>query len=168
MFSGSKGATKPFQQATGASNYQGDSLQQSITISSSRQIPVSDSGQSVFGPGTANDPFKVIDQFITDLQNGALTGAAFDTAVSTALTGLTNALDNVENIQDQVAVRFQELGDAQAVQTNFTTQFQNELDRIESLDLQKAALQLQLQQVSLQALQQTVASTGRLSLFNFL
>jgi len=168
MFSGSKGSTTPFQQVTGASNYQGDNLQQSIAISNSRQIPINDSGQSVFGVGTANDPFKVIDQFITDLRNGALTGTAFDTAVSTALTGLSNAVDTVVNVQDQVGVRSQELDDAQTAQTNFTSQFQNELERVESVDMQKAALQLQAQQLSLQALQQTVASTGKLSLFNFL
>ena len=168
MFSGSKGTTTPFQQVTGASNYQGDNLQQSIAISNSRQIPINDSGQSVFGVGTANDPFKVIDQFITDLRNGALTGAAFDTAVSTALTGITNAVDNVANIQDQVGVRSQELDDALTAQTNFTNQFKNELNRVESVDMQKAALELQVQQLSLQALQQTVASTGKLSLFNFL
>lgn len=168
VFSGFNGSTVPFQQAAGASNYQGDNGQRYVAISSTRQIPVSDSGQSVFGVGTANDPFTVIGQFITDLQNGALTQAQYDAAATAAVTGLSNALDNVVKIQDQVAVRAQELTAAQSVEAQFALQFSNELTRVEGVDMQKAAVELNLQQVSLEATQKAFLSASKLSLFNYM
>lgn len=168
MFAGYKGGTIPFTQTSGASAYQGDNGQQNVAISNGRQIAVSDSGEAVFGVGTANDPFAVIDQFITDLQNPALTGTAFDAAVQVALTGLSNAVDNVVNIADQVGIRYQELLQAEDAAITFTTQFENELTRLESVDIQKAAVELQLQQVSLQASQQAFVKISDMTLFNFI
>lgn len=168
IFSGVSGNTVPFQQVAGAANYQGDNAQRFVAISNSRQIPVSDTGQAVFGVGTPNDPFAVIDQLITDLRNGALTGAAYDTAAATAVTGLNNALDNVVKIQDQVAVRVQELQAAQEIEAKFALQFSNELDRVEKVDMQKAAVELNLQQVSLEASQKAFINASKLSLFNLL
>lgn len=168
MFAGFKGDTVPFQQVSGPSNYQGDSGQRSIAISNGRQIQLNDAGQTVFGVGTADDPFAAIDQLITDLQNPGLTGAAFDTAMNTALTSISNARANVVNVHDQVAIRLQELEEAKTVQANFTVQYQNELERVEGVDMQKAAVQLQFQQVSLQATQQAFVNAAKLTLFNFL
>lgn len=168
IFSGFKGGTVPFQQVTGASNYQGDNSQQFVAIGGSRQIQVSDPGQAVFGVGTANDPFAVIAQFVTDLQNNALTGVAFDAAAATAVTGLTNALNNVVNTADSVAVRSQELMLAKETEIQFKTQYQNELSRVEGLDLQQAAVQLNLQQVSLEATQKAFLNASQLNLFSLL
>jgi flagellar hook-associated protein 3 FlgL len=168
IFSGFKGGTVPFQQVAGASNYQGDNAQRNVAISSSRQIPVSDSGQSVFGVGTANDPFTVISQLITDLQNGALTGAALDTAASTAVTGISNAIDNVIKIHDQVAVRVQELQSAKDAEAQFSLQYNNELSRVENVDMQQAAVELNLEQTSLEATQKAFISSSQLSLFNYM
>lgn len=168
MFAGFKGSTIPFQQVAGASNYQGDAGQRSISISNGRQIQINDAGQTVFGVGTADDPFAVIDQLITDLQNPGLTGTAYDTAVKTALTSISNARATVVDVHNQVATRLQELKEAATVQANFTLQFENELDRVESVDMQEAAVKLQLQQVSLQATQQAFINASKLSLFNLL
>lgn len=168
MFSGFNGGTVPFQQAAGPSNYQGDNAQRFVAISSTRQIPVSDSGQAVFGVGTPNDPFAVIGQFVADLQNNGLTQAQYDAAAKAAVDGLSNALANVVRIQDQVAVRFQELQMAQDVEAKFALQFADELERVEGLDKQKAAVELNLQQVSLEATQKAFLSASKLSLFNYL
>jgi len=168
MFAGFKGGTVPFQQVSGAANYQGDAGQRSVAISNGRQIEVSDAGQTVFGVGSADDPFAVIDQFITDLQNPGLTGSAYDTAVNTALTSISNARSTVVGVHNQVATRLQELQEAETVQANFTLQFKNELDRVESVDMQEAAVKLQLQQVSLQATQQAFVNASQLFLFNYL
>jgi flagellar hook-associated protein 3 FlgL len=168
MFSGFKGSTVPFQQSTGPSNYKGDNAQRFVAISNNREIQVSDSGQAVFSVGTANDPFAVITQFIADLQNGALTGAAYNAAASAAVTGLSNALDNVVNISDHVAVRFQELQIAKEAETQYKQQYQNELDRVENVDMQKAAVELSLQQVSLEATQKAFLNASKLTLFDYL
>ncbi|MBV8467139.1 MAG: flagellar hook-associated protein FlgL [Burkholderiales bacterium] len=49
LFSGYAGATKPFNETSfGNVNYQGDDGQRLVQISTSRQVPVSDSGSSIF------------------------------------------------------------------------------------------------------------------------
>lgn len=167
MFSGFKNVS-PFQQITGASNYQGDNAKRYVAISSNQQIQVSDSGQEVFSVGTANDPFAVISQFITDLQNPALTGAAFDAAADTAISGLENALSKVEQISDHVAVRFQQLDTAKNTETQYKLQYEDELDRIESVDMLTAGVQLQLLQTTLEATQRAFINASQLNLFNLL
>ena len=167
IFSGFKNVS-PFQQITGASNYQGDNAKRYVAISSNQQIQVSDSGQEVFSVGTANDPFAVISQFITDLQNPALTGAAFDAAADTAISGLENALSKVEQISDHVAVRFQQLDTAKSTETQYKLQYEDELDRIESVDMLTAGVQLQLLQTTLEATQRAFINASQLNLFNLL
>ncbi len=168
VFAGSKGSTLPFQQVTGASNYQGNNVQQKIAISGNQTIPVSDSGQKVFSVGTANDPFAIISQFITDLQNPALTGSAYQTAVNSAMSGINGALDNVISVQSEISGRNQQLKAAGATEAQFKLQFQNEIDRLELVDMQKAAVELKLQETTLQATQQSFVNASKLSLFNFL
>lgn len=167
IFAGSKGSTVPFQQTTGVSNYQGDNLQQSIAISANRNIPITDSGQSVFSVGTANDVFGVISQLIKDMQ-GPLTGAAFSSQINIDTTNLNNAIANVQNVSSQVANRLQELNAAATTETNLQTQYQNQLDTIQNVDTAKAATQLQLQETQLTASYQAFSSASKLSLFNYI
>lgn len=167
LFSGFKNVA-PFQQVTGASNYQGDSSNRYVSISNSRQIQVSDSGQDVFSVGTANDPFAVISQFITDLQDTTLTGSAFQTAVTNAVSGLGGALTQVQKVSDNAATRYQELQTAKDTESQYKLQFQNELSRVEDADTQTVAVQLQLQQTSLEASQKAFINATQLNLFSLL
>ena len=167
MFSGFQNDA-PFQQSTGASSYQGDNAKRYVSIGANQKIQVGDSGQEVFSVGTANDPFAVISQFITDLQDSTLTGAAFDATADTAISGLENALSKVVQISDHVAVRFQQLDTAKEVETQYKLQYQNELDRVESVDMLTAGVQLQLLQTSLEATQKAFINASQLNLFNLL
>lgn len=168
LFAGYKAGTKPFTQTSGPSVYVGDNNQQRIAIAPGRELEVTDPGSAVFGVGTPDDPFAVIAQFITDLQNNTLTGAAYETAVLNALNGLNNALATVTSFSNQVGNRYQELLQAEAASTQFSTQYANEVTRLEAVDLQKAAVELQMQQLSLQASQQAFVKTNELSLFNYI
>ncbi len=168
IFAGFKGTTVPFQQVTGAANYQGDNAKRYVAISSGRQIQVSDPGSDVFSTGTANDPFAVISQLVTDLRNPGLTGASFDAQVTTAVNGLSNAYDRIVNISDHVAVRSQELQIAKEAETQYKNQYQNEVDRVEKVDTYKAAVELQLLQTALEATQKAFMNASQLSLFKLL
>lgn len=167
LFAGSKGGTAPFQDIPPVT-YVGDSFQLRIAVSESRSIEVSDPGNSVFSSGGPNDPFAAIDQLITDLTNPALTGSAYTTAIGTSLAKLDGALAQVDTVHNTVANRVGEIEMMQTATTEARLRLQDELQRIESVDLQKAAVELQLQQVALQAAQQTFAKTSQLSLFNYL
>lgn len=169
VFSGYAGSTKPFDNTVVPANYTGDNGQRSIAITSSRNIPVSDSGAAVFSVGTVNDPFVTINQLISDLDpTTGLTGSAFDTAVETAFQRLSASVTNVENINAQVGARMQELDIAEKIQRQFNLQHQNELARVENVDMQQAAVLLKMQQTTLEASQQAFVKTSNLNLFNFI
>jgi flagellar hook-associated protein 3 FlgL len=180
IFSGSKGSTKPYTFASVADNttvpptttvtttYNGDAKQQSITIANGRNLPVSDPGSSVFG-ATPNDVFTTINQLIKDLSSTtSLTGAAYDTAINAATTGLDAAVTRVRSVNAGVASRQQEVNLAKSTETNFRLQRQNELSRVESVNLQEAAVLLSANQTTLQASQQAFVKSSGLNLFNFL
>jgi flagellin-like hook-associated protein FlgL len=102
------------------------------------------------------------------LQDSTLTGAVFDATADTAISGLENALSKVVQISDHVAVRFQQLETAKEVETQYKLQYQNELDRVESVDMLTAGVQLQLLQTSLEATQKAFINASQLNLFNLL
>jgi flagellar hook-associated protein 3 FlgL len=167
LFAGSKAGAAPFQNIPPVT-YFGDTFQLKIAISENRSIEVSDPGDIVFSMGTPNDPFAAIDQLITNLTNPLLTGGAYTNAIGAELAKLDAALAQMDVVGNAVAYRVSEIEAAQSVATDARLCMQDELQRIESVDLQQAAVELQLQQVTLQALQQSFAKTSQLSLFNFL
>ncbi len=166
-FAGSLAGSAPFS-AGPPVTYAGNSFQLEIAISDSRRIPVADPGDAVFSMGTANDPFAALNQLITDLQYPSLTDAAYTAAISAGLDKLVAAADQVRTIQNAVANRLDVIDAAGTIAIEFRRQFQDELQRVERVDLQQVAVELQLQQVSLQASQQAFARASQLSLFNYL
>lgn len=168
LFAGAKAGTTPFQLIGGVVNYLGDSFRLEVAISENRKIAVSDPGDVVFSMGSPNDPFAAIAQLITDLQNPALTGPAYVTAVGNGLDKLANALDQAEAVHAAVANRMAEITAARAVASTQRFTLENELQKVESADTQKVAVELQLQQISLQASQQAFVNASQLSLFNYL
>lgn len=168
LFAGSKGGTAPFQLSGTTVNYVGDAFQLEVAISENRKIAASDPGDVVFSMGGPNDPFAALQQLITDLQNPGLTGAAYTTAISNGVAQLDAALQQVDAIRNAVANRMSEISTAQTVATALRKQFEDELQKVESADTQKVAVELQLQQISLQASQQAFVNTSQLTLFNYL
>lgn len=171
LFAGSKADSAPFTANPTPPppvQYNGDSLQLMVSIDEGREIAVSDPGNSVFDIGGANDPFAALDQLITDLQDTTLTGAAYTTAITNGVAALTAALDRLDTVRSSVAHRQSEITAAQTVNTALRNQYQNELQQVESADTQKIAVELQLQQVSLEASQKAFVNASRLTLFNYL
>ena len=71
VFSGFKGDTQPFAGGLSGVTYQGDQGERTMQVSTSRVLPVSNSGDEVFMkvPGSTEDLFSVISNFITDLED---------------------------------------------------------------------------------------------------
>jgi flagellar hook-associated protein 3 FlgL len=129
---------------------------------------VSDSGDTVFGT-TPNDVFTAINTLIKDLSStGSLTGAAFSTQMDTALTNLTSVISNITTVNAQVGARNQEITSIEPTVSSLSTQYANEISRVDAVDLNEAAVRLKLQQTTLQAAQQTFVSSSKLSLFNYI
>lgn len=168
LFAGAKAGMAPFQVSGGTVNYLGDAFQLEVAISENRTIAASDPGDAVFSMGTANDPFAAIQQLINDLQNPGLTGSAYSTAIGNGVAKLTAAFDQIETLRGAVANRMGEITAAQSVATSLRIQAENELQKVENADTQKVAVELQLQQLSLQASQQAFVNASQLTLFNYL
>jgi flagellar hook-associated protein 3 FlgL len=165
MFSGFQGSQQPFTQTSGAGTYAGDQGQRTIQIGPSRQLPISDPGQDVFNPGIAGkDVFQTLDTLINQLGSGSITSAQ----VSTALSGLDSALNNILRVRSSVGARLNELDGTGNTHDQTVLQYQTAISGIQDLDYTQAITDLTRQQTSLQAAQKSFVSVQNLSLFSFL
>lgn len=165
MFSGFQGTTQPFTQTSGAGVYAGDQGQRNVQISSSRQVSTSDSGQDVFKPGvTGQDVFATLDTLINQLDSGSITASQ----ISTAISGLDSAMNNVLRVRASVGARMQELDATDNTHSATTLQYQTAISNVQDLDYTKAITDLTRTQTSLQAAQQSFVSVSQLSLFNYI
>jgi len=80
LFSGFKGDTVPFVEQAGSVTYQGDAGQRLIQVSGSRQLPVNETGEAVFGEDSTN-LFKTVTAFIDALEIGGISDDAVDAAL---------------------------------------------------------------------------------------
>ena len=169
IFAGYKTDTKPFPGTIDSPSitYQGDQGERSIQVSSSRQMPVSDSGDSVFSniPGNSTDVFTTIKNFITTLETP---GSDISTAVSNTLNELDNANDNVLKQEAAVGSRQNELDALGNVSSDLDLQYSQTLSRLQDVDYVQAISDLTQQQTYLQASQQSFLKITGLSLFNYL
>lgn len=165
MFSGFQGATRPFTQTSGAGVYAGDQGQRATQISASRQVAISDTGQDIFKPGvTGQDVFATLDTLITQLNAGSITS----TQLSTALTGLDTALNNVLRVRSSVGARLRELESTDGTHEENVLQYKTSISDLQDLDYTKAITDLTRTQTSLEAAQKSYVAVQQLSLFNFI
>lgn len=164
LFSGFQGNTRPFEQTANGVEYKGDQGQRLIQVSSSRQLPVSETGEAVFGPDGSN-MFQTIDGFIDALETS---GGMPDGAVSAALQELDSALDNVLTKRAAVGSRLQEIDALQQIGEDTAIQYQQSLSRLQDLDFAQAISDMTRQQALLEAAQKTFTRVSGLSLFNLI
>jgi len=164
LFSGFQGNTRPFEQTGGSVTYEGDQGQRLIQVSSSRQLPVSETGDAVFESGGLS-LFKTVDDFITALETSG-GGAALSSAVSTALQEFDVALDNVLSKRAAVGSRLQEIDTLQQIGEDTAIQYEQSLSRLQDLDFAQAISDMIRQQALLEAAQKSFTRVSGLSLFN--
>lgn len=168
MFAGYKGDTVPFSASVGgAVSYAGDQGERTIQVSSSRIMPVTNSGDEVFMriDGASADVFSMISDFITALENPA---ASVPTAVSTVIGNMDNALDNVLRVRASVGSRMNEVEALGNVASDLSVQYSETLSRLQDVDYAQAVSDLTLEKTYLEAAQQSFLRISQLSLFNYL
>lgn len=166
LFSGFQGNTRPFEQTGGSVTYEGDQEQRLIQVSSSRQLPVSETGDAIFGPDGSNI-FQTIDGFIGALETSS-GGTVLSGAVGTALQDLDSALDNVLTKRAAVGSRLQEIDTLQQIGEDTAIQYEQSLSRLQDLDFAQAISDMIRQQALLEAAQKTFTRVSGLSLFNLI
>jgi flagellar hook-associated protein 3 FlgL len=94
--------------------------------------------------------------------------ARMNNAVASGLNNLSQALDNILEVQTDVGVRLSRIDTQEEINADFDLQLRETLSDVQDLDFAEAISRLNLQLVALQAAQQTFVTTQRLSLFDYL
>ncbi|WP_457666115.1 flagellar hook-associated protein FlgL [Thiolapillus sp.] len=151
----------------GAGNfsYQGDQGQRLMQIGSARHVATNDPGDAVFmgvddGNGGTTDTFSILNDFITDLDNNAPSGAT--------LTALDNAMDRIQTVRTKIGGRMNAIENQRGINDSFGLVMEQNRSILEDLDYGEAVSRLQQQQLILQASQQSFMKVEGLSLFNYL
>lgn len=167
LFAGYRSNTPPFERTdvagTLGTEYKGDQGSRTMQVSSSRFMPISFGGESVFG-GAGDGVFKVLGDFISALEDGS----AVSGAVSTALGGLDQSLDRTLTVRAQIGSQQVEVEQLGFIGSDLDLQYQATLSDLQDLDYNEAISRLTQQRTFLEAAQQSFLKTTGLSLFNYL
>ena len=112
--------------------------------------------------------FSTVSSLITTLSTPGLTNAQVATQIGGSLQQIDNSISNLSNVSASVGARINSITSsqnaAQSLQTNLTTS----VSQLSDVDYAAAITQLNTEEVSLQAAQESYASIAKLSLFNYL
>lgn len=164
LFSGFQNTTPAFSRTATGANYQGDLGQQLIQVESTRQMAVSNPGQSVF-QGGGQDIFQTLNDLINLLQTPGAPSAA---ALATHQDNLSLALDNSLTVRASLGSRLQEIDALNNFGDDRGLQYSQILSELQDLDYTQALTKLSQQQITLEAAQRTFVTISKLSLFNFI
>lgn len=122
-------------------------------------------------PSQNESVFSTVDRMVVNLNRPFLTAAdkaVVETENHQLLDQLDAALDNILAFQSQVGARLNQLDVAEQVNGDVLQTSQETLSSLEDINLAEVAVKLELQQVYLQAAQQTFAKIQGLSLFDYI
>ena len=117
------------------------------------------------------DIFSTLHGLITTLQTGTTGGAsnaAYQNGLNAALSGIDNALNSVLTVRASAGAREQQVTAAQSTAQNLSIQYKKNVSGLQDLDLAKAISDVNQQQVSLQAAEQSFVKVTSLNLFSLL
>jgi flagellar hook-associated protein 3 FlgL len=176
LFSGYSTSTQPFSNNGGNVQYSGDEGQRVIQVSPTQQMQISESGRQLFervpdGNGGYQSIFKTINDLINVLQTPVTTAAgqtALNSGLATANGNVTQALDHILSARATVGANLKELDNLDSAGQDLGLQYKQTLSGLQDVDYTKAISDLNLQQVSLQAAQQSFQKITGLSLFDYI
>lgn len=163
IFSGFQGNQNPVgDNGSGTYTYLGDQGVRQIQIGPSRKISAGDNGFDVFFniQNSSENAFSVLYNFAQSLSNG--------TQDASSLNDFDAVMNNFSNISAKIGARLNSIESQKGVNDNLVIQSESLLSSIEDLDLAEAVTKLNLQQVGLEAAQQSYIRVQGLSLFNYL
>ncbi len=130
-----------------------------------------DSDSFTIAAAGRQDVFTTVNNVIAALESAAgsaTSPANFHNTVNRSLEQLDEGIDHILAVRTEVGSRLNNIDSQRNVNDEFKLQVEEVLSSIEDLDYAEAISRLNLQQVALQAAQQTYVRVQGLSLFNFL
>jgi flagellar hook-associated protein 3 len=142
--------------------YSGSNTQREIQIGGSRKMTDGDTGISVFGPSSVTGKmlFDTVKNFSDELRA--------DKPTLATLQELDDAMVRLSTVRSSIGARINAIDRQKQSNQDFIINTQTALSQIEDLDYAEAITQLNSQQLSLQAAQQSYAKVQGMSLFKFL
>ncbi|MDD5229096.1 MAG: flagellar hook-associated protein FlgL [Methylococcales bacterium] len=141
--------------------YLGSNAQRSIQIGTSRTITDGDTGTAVFvSTSTGKSLFDTVKNFSNELRA--------DKPTLETLHELDDAMVQISTVRSNVGARQNALDRQKATNQDFIINTQTALSQIEDLDYATAITNLNSQQTSLQAAQQSYAKVQGMTLFKYL
>src|SRR5574343_562160 len=185
IFAGFKSTTQPFQANTGATqpyalgggtymNYLGDAGQQSLQVSTSNEIAISENGLDVFmrvkdgsGNVVGRSMFDTLKNLIDILD--PTSGVPFTTAAHTqAMSDLNNAVSHVSTVRASVGARLNAVESLSSAAEDMGNQYDNRLSELQDLDYTEAISRFSNYQMQLEAAQISFKQISQMSLFSIL
>jgi flagellar hook-associated protein 3 FlgL len=155
------------QVATGTAFQDGDSISFNGIEVPITGTPAAGDSFTVAKAGTVS-AFSNVSSLITTLNSTTLNNAQLSTAIGNSLQQIDAAITNLSNVSASAGARVNAVTSAQTsaqtLQTNLTTS----VSQLSDVDYAASITQLNTEEVSLQAAQESYASIAKLSLFNYL
>jgi flagellar hook-associated protein 3 FlgL len=142
-------------------NYLGNSVQVDRTVAPGTRVPVNVTGDDVFGPA-GGDLFTNLSSLSTEIRTG--TSSTIDTAV----TNLDTRTSTVQARLADIGARTNRVDAMKTRNGDDALSLKSNLSDVEDVDLPKALMDMQMQQVAYQAALQTTAKVIQPSLVDFL
>ncbi len=142
--------------------YSGSNTQREVQVGVSRKITDGDTGTQVFGPSniTGKTLFDAVKNFADELRA--------DKPTLATLQELDDASVQLSNIRSTIGARLNAIDRQKQSNDDFIINTKTALSQIEDLDYAEAITQLNSQQMSLQAAQQSYSKVQGMSLFKYL
>ncbi len=121
-------------------------------------------------PSSNQSVFESLGNLISALNTGAVSGVttAYNQSLKDANASLSQSLGNVLGVRATMGARLNELDTLQSTGEDIGLQYKQTLSKIQDTDYNKAITDLTMQQMMLQASQQSFVKVSQMSLFNYL
>jgi flagellar hook-associated protein 3 FlgL len=117
--------------------------------------------------GETQDVFATLGKLIDTFENTS-PGAASSNVINRQIESIDQSLQRVLDVQSRVGARINTLDQQKTSEGDLGVQYQGQISNLQDLDMASAIGRLNLQQVALQAAQQTYIKVQGMSLFDFL
>jgi flagellar hook-associated protein 3 FlgL len=119
-------------------------------------------------PAGTVSAFSTLSNLITALNNPNLSSAQLTAQVGTTLQQMDAAVSNFSNVAASVGARINSITAATTTATATQTAMTGQVNDLQSTDYTAATTQLSMQELALQAAQESYASIAKMSLFSYL
>jgi flagellar hook-associated protein 3 FlgL len=119
-------------------------------------------------PAGTTSAFSAISNLITTLNSTTLNTGQLTTQINSAVQQVQNSITNFSNVSASVGSRLNAITTAQSTASSEQTSLQTNISSITNVDYAAATTQLSTEELALQAAEESYASIGKMSLFQYL